>query len=87
MTLEYITTRVFEGKTTGKIRIFKLKEEPEAVVEFVCPDCGADEKWKEKWGEPFVEGTGMNAKFNVKCSKCGFSTKLLKLKKEIKKKK
>jgi len=85
MALEYITTRELVGKANGKIRIFKTKEEPQAVVDFTCPECGSNEKRKENWGEPFVEGTGANQKFNVKC-KCGFSAKLLKLKKEAKKK-
>lgn len=89
MALEYITTRELQnssGETKGKIRIIKMKEESEAQVEIDCPECGAKEKKKESWKEPFVQGEGASQKFNVKCIKCGFSTKLLKLKKEIKKK-
>jgi len=86
MALEYITTRDMEGKISGKIRIFKTKEEPQAMVEFTCPECGFNEKRKENWTEPFVEGTGVNQKFNIKCGKCGFATKILKLKKKAKKK-
>lgn len=84
--IEYITTRELEGKTNGKIRISKLKEESNATVEFTCPECGASEKRNESWNEPFLEGTGVNKKFNIRCSKCGHSLKLLKLKKEVKKK-
>ncbi len=87
MPLEYITTRELEGKNTGKIRIFKLKEDDTATTELTCPECGASEQRKEVWSEPFLVGTGANRKFNIKCSKCGFSKKVLKLKKEAKKKK
>jgi hypothetical protein len=90
MALEYITTRELQnssGKITGKIRIFKSKEETDADIELTCPSCGYTEKRKEAWSEPFIEGSGKNQKFNVNCSKCGFSVKLMKLKKEVKKKK
>ena len=86
MALEYITTREMEGKVGGKIRIIKAKEEQQAMVDFTCPECSYNEKKRENWSEPFVEGSGANQKFNVKCVKCGFATKLLKLKKEAKKK-
>jgi uncharacterized Zn finger protein len=85
MGLEYITTREFEGKVGGKIRILKMKEESQAAIDFTCPECGNNEKKKENWFEPFVEGNGAKQKFNIKCSKCGFTTKILKLKKEAKK--
>ncbi|MHA1742632.1 MAG: hypothetical protein ACTSV6_00090 [Candidatus Heimdallarchaeota archaeon] len=90
MAIEYITTRDLQnssGEAKGKIRILKLVEENEATVEFTCPECGSTEKRKEMWGEPFVEGSGINQKFHIKCNKCGFSVKLMKLKKEVKKKK
>jgi acetone carboxylase gamma subunit len=83
MPLEYITTRELENN--GKIRIAKMSEDPQAIVELTCPKCGATEKRKENWTAPFVEGEGVNKKFNVKC-KCGHSFKMLKLKKEVKKK-
>lgn len=87
--LEYITTRELKnssGEINGKIKIMKLKEESEANVELTCPSCGHAEKRKENWSEPFVEGSGANQKFNVNCTKCGFSIKLMKLKKEVRKK-
>jgi uncharacterized C2H2 Zn-finger protein len=83
MPLEYITTRELENN--GKIRIVKMSEDPQALVELTCPKCGAVEKTKENWTS-FVEGSGANQKFNVKCSKCNHSFKMLKLKKEAKKK-
>lgn len=89
MPLEYITTRELEnsaGEAKGKIRISKMKEEGSAKVEFTCPECSASERRSEAWAEPFVTGEGSSKKFNVKCGKCGFSVKVLKLKKEMKKK-
>ncbi len=90
MALEYVTTRELgnsSGKITGKIRILKLGEEPDANVELTCPECSNIEKRKEVWGEPFVTGAGVNKKFTLACNKCGFKINLLKLKKEAKKKK
>ena len=86
MALEYITTRELEGKVGGKVRIVKMSEEPDASIELTCPQCGASQTSKQTWGEPFVTGEGSNQKFNVACTKCDFKTKLLKLKKEVKKK-
>jgi len=86
MTLEYITTRDLEGEKTGKIRIAKMKEEDFAQVDFTCPECGKREKRKENWSEPFVQGEGTNQKFFVTCSQCKTTQKMLKLKKEAKKK-
>lgn len=89
MTIEYITTRELEnsvGELKGKIRIFKSKEDAEAIIEFTCPQCGSSEKKQQQWSEPFLEGAGANLKFNIRCSKCNYSFKMLKLKREIKKK-
>lgn len=84
MPLEYITTRELENN--GKIRIAKMKEDSQAMMELTCPECGSSEKRKENWSSPFVEGEGTKQKFNIKCNKCGHSFKMLKLKKEVKKK-
>lgn len=89
MALEYITTRDLQnssGQTTGKIRIVKLAEQSEALVDYTCPNCGFGEKRKEAYCEPFVTGSGVNKKFFVRCGKCRHEIKLLKLKKEIKEK-
>ena len=86
MTLEYITTRGIEGKSKGLIKILKLREESDANVEYKCPECGFSEKKKEAWSEPFVKGEGKNKIFHLQCSKCKYQIKILKLKKEIKKK-
>lgn len=87
MPLEYITTRELQGKVGGKIRIFKLREEAGANIEYTCPECGFSEKRKENWAEPFTQGTGSKQTFSFSCGKCGFKIKLLKLKKEAAKKK
>lgn len=87
MVLEYITTRELEGKVAGKIRIVKMKEDDFAQIDFTCPECGKNDKRKEKWTEPFVQGEGVNEKFFVACSSCKNTQKLLRLKKEVKKKK
>lgn len=87
MTLEYITTRELLGKTAGKIRIVKMKDDEFAQIDFTCPECGKNNKRNEKWNEPFIEGEGKNTKFFVTCSACKTTQKFLKLKKEVKKKK
>jgi hypothetical protein len=90
MAIEYITTRYLQNSSDqirGKIRILKLTEETEATVEYTCSACGFTEKNKREWKEPFVHGSGANQTFHLKCKKCGFEIKLLKLKKEVKKKK
>jgi len=89
MAIEFITTRELEGKdgsVKGKIKLMKLVEEPDTVVEYLCPACGFGEKKRIAWAEPFVSGAGANKKFKVPCGKCGFEMKFLKLKKEAAKK-
>jgi transcription elongation factor Elf1 len=86
MTLEYITTRELEGKFPGKIRIFKMKDEDFAQLDFTCPECGKSEKRNENWTSPFVQVDGVNQKFFVTCSQCKATQKFLKLKKEARKK-
>ena len=63
--LEYATNRDLTdktGKVKGKIRIVKLKEDPLALVEYTCPECGFSEKKKVEWKKPF----------SIRCSKCNF---------------
>lgn len=89
MPIEYITTRELEnskGELKGKVRILKMAEEPKAKVEFTCPECGAADSRMEEWKEPFTEGSGKTQKFILFCRRCEFKTKILKLKKEAKKK-
>lgn len=90
MAIEFITTRELAnkaGEAKGKIRIVKLKEQPKALIDYNCPECGFSEKRHELWQEPLVTGKGVNKKFFVRCSKCGNEMHFLKLKKEAKKKK
>lgn len=89
MALEFITTRELDdrhGSVKGKIKLMKLMEEPDAVVEYACPACSFAEKRRIAWAEPFVSGAGANKKFKVPCGKCGFEIKFMKLKKETSKK-
>ena len=83
MVIEFITVRELNP---GKVKIAKLKEESEALVEYTCPKCNNSESRKETWQEPLVSGNGANKKFLVRCGKCGYEIKFLKLKKEAKKK-
>ena len=90
MTLEYITNRELQnrsGEPKGKIKILKMREEDHAQVDFTCPECGANDKRKESWAEPFTSGEKSKQRFMVKCGKCGFVLNMLKLKKEAAKKK
>ena len=89
MTLEYITMREMEnskGEMKGRIRIMKMKEDAHALVDMTCPECGFNEKRKEAWTEPFVTGLKAKQVFFLKCGKCPYSVKVLKLKKEAAKK-
>ena len=88
MKIQYITTRELsdsKGRKRGRVRIIKMVESEYAEVDFICPECGFEERKKERWGPPFVEGSGMGQKFNIICKRCGYSVKLHKLRKEIKK--
>jgi hypothetical protein len=90
MAIEFVTTRELAnkaGEDKGKIRIMKLKEQAEALVDYTCPECGHTEKKKELWQEPFVTGSGANRKMNVVCTGCGKKMTVLKLKKQIAKEK
>jgi len=90
MPIEFATNRELankSGELKGKIRILKLKEESDALVDYTCPECGFSERRREAWQEPFVSGSGANKKFLVRCGKCGYEMRFLKLKKEAAKKK
>ena len=90
MAIEFITSRELEnnaGEKKGKIRIMKLKEQLETLVDYTCPECGHAEKKKELWQEPFVTGSRANRKMHVICAGCGKKMTVLKLKKQIAKEK
>lgn len=78
MKLEYITTRILQnskGEEKGKIRIIKFKEKPLAQVEFLCPECGAQENSSKEFKKPFLH----------QCKNCGYKVKVISLRTEIKK--
>jgi predicted RNA-binding Zn-ribbon protein involved in translation (DUF1610 family) len=54
----------------GKLRILVVKGENQAHVEYICPKCGHYEHVRQEWKRPF----------SVKCSKCGHTIKVSKLK-------
>lgn len=90
MPLEYVTNREVAnkaGESKGRIKIMKMREDGFAQIDLTCPECGANEKGKRDWSEPFTSGTGSKQIFNMKCGKCGYAMKMLKLKKEAAKKK
>ena len=59
--------------SNGKIKVLVINGE--AQVEYICPNCGNYEYLKKEWRKPFL----------VKCSKCGESIKVQKMKYLIKK--
>jgi len=90
MAIEFITTQEIKdrsGEVKGKIKIIKVKEEENAMVDFTCPKCGHQEKSEQPWCEPFVIGEKMNRQLFPKCNKCGHIEKVVKLKKAAKKEK
>ncbi len=79
MPIEYITTRILKnslGQEKGRIRVLKLKEEPEAQVDYTCPECLHTESKKLIWKKPF----------SLRCSKCNYLIRVTNLRTEIKKK-
>ncbi len=80
MAIEYITSREIEdsnGNVIGKVRVIKLKENPNASVSYKCPHCGFEEKKEVEWKKPF----------SFKCSKCNKTIRVPSLRRLIKKKK
>lgn len=68
---DYYTQRKL-GKN-GKIKVLVINGK--AQVEYICPHCGNCEYLKKEWKRPFL----------VKCSKCGKSIKVQKMRYLIKK--
>lgn len=76
----YVTNRTLKNKAekeTGKLRAFVLTGSNIAEVDYTCPECLFSEHTKAEFKRPF----------SVKCSKCGFLLRILKIKDEIKKEK
>ena len=88
LAIEFITTQEIKdrsGEVKGRVKVVKLKEEPNAMVDFTCPKCGHQEKSEQPWAEPFMTGKKMNRQLFPKCSRCGHTEKIIKLKKAAKK--
>jgi ribosomal protein S27E len=67
----YHTNRTVDG--TGKIRVLATKDNV-AHVEYKCPKCTNEDYTESEWKRPF----------SVKCSKCGGTIKVPKLKQQFK---
>jgi predicted RNA-binding Zn-ribbon protein involved in translation (DUF1610 family) len=77
---KYITNRVLlnkAGEESGNIAVLVPNDSNTAKVKYKCSECGHSEMTESEWKRPF----------SVKCSGCGFTIKLPKLKDEIKKEK
>ncbi len=74
----FVSNRVMKsskGDDKGRMRVLVPSGSDNALVDYVCPECGFSSHVETEWSRPF----------SVKCSKCGFVLKLPKLKDEIKK--
>jgi predicted RNA-binding Zn-ribbon protein involved in translation (DUF1610 family) len=74
----FVSNRVMKNskdEDKGKMLVLVPTGSNNALVDYVCPECGLSKHVETEWFRPF----------SVKCSKCGFLLKLPKLKDEIKK--
>ena len=71
----YHTRRELENK--GKVRILLIKGETTAHVEVICPHCGHPDYRKEEWKKV---SKAAKIRLSFKCSKCGKTIKVEKLK-------
>jgi DNA-directed RNA polymerase subunit RPC12/RpoP len=75
---KYVTNRTLKdkaGEEKGRIKVLVPNDSDTAQVDYVCPECGFSGHKEQEWMRPFV----------IKCSKCGATIKIPKLKDEIKK--
>ncbi len=77
---DYHTLRTLENN--GKIRALVIKGENVLHIEYVCPKCGHYDYQTQEWGKV---SKGAKYRFEAKCSKCGTSIKVEKLKGKKKK--
>jgi ribosomal protein L37AE/L43A len=76
----YVTNRTLKnksGEVKGRIKVLVREGSDTAEVDYACPECGFSEHKEQEWQRPFI----------VKCSRCGASIKIPRLKDEIKKEK
>ena len=72
---DYHTLRILENN--GKVRALVIKGESLVHIEVVCPKCGNYEYKTQEWGKV---SKGAKYRFESKCSKCGSTIKVEKLK-------
>ena len=74
MKFRYMTNRTIPNKAgkpdAGKLKAFVLVDSDTAEIDYTCPECGHSEHTKQPFKRPF----------SVKCSKCGQTIKVPKLK-------
>ncbi len=64
-----------KGQLKGQIRVLAPKNTPNAMCEYVCPECGHYAYTEAEWKRPF----------SVRCEKCGFKIGVPKMKQAAKK--
>ena len=74
-TCDYHTLRTLENN--GKVRALVIKGENVIHIEIICPKCGDYSYQTQEWKKV---SKGAKYRFEAKCSKCGFSVKVEKLK-------
>lgn len=72
---EYHTLRVLENN--GKVRALVIKDENIVHIELICSKCGTYTYNVQEWKHV---SKGAKYRFEVKCSKCGNTIKIEKLK-------
>lgn len=73
MKYSYVTNRTIpnkDGEMKGKLRAFVLAGSETAVIDYTCPECGHSEHTEQVFKRPL----------SVKCSECGTTIKVPKLK-------
>ncbi|MBN2043278.1 MAG: hypothetical protein JW754_05755 [Candidatus Aenigmarchaeota archaeon] len=74
---KYVTNRAARnkaGEEAGSIRVLVKTGSDMAETDYTCPECTHSEHVEKEWKRPF----------SVKCSKCGYTMRLPKLKDELK---
>lgn len=72
---DYHTLRALENN--GKIRALVVKGENIIHIELICPKCGNYDYHTEEWKQV---SKAAKIRFSIKCTKCGNTVKVEKLK-------
>ena len=77
---KFVCNRQVENKArelTGRVKAYVPADEDTLYGEYTCAECGHNDKINQVW----------KRHLNVKCSKCGFTMKIPKLKDQVKREK